>query len=60
VAYTYPNRINAILYMCDERVVERAHDMEDAVYCLDVRQERVAQARSLRRSLDQTRNIRDL
>jgi hypothetical protein len=42
VSYTYPNRINAILDMCDERIVERAHDMEDAVYRLDVRQKRVA------------------
>ena len=39
------------------RVAERAHHVEDAVRRLDVAEELVAEASTLRRALDQTSNV---
>ena len=52
--------IDAIFDVDDVRVVEGAHDVDDAVDRLDVREEGVTETGSLRGALDETGDVDDL
>lgn len=53
-----PNGVHAVVNVHDALGLERAHDVDDGVDALNVRKERVSEARARARALDEASDVR--